>query len=397
MQLELVPMIPGPGQHEPSRGSGRRGKVVLAMSGGVDSSAAARLLLDDGFEVVGVFMRNGAVAEPEPGDACDPGGGSRRQGCCSVNDAHDARLVAGSLGIPLYVLNFEKDFGRIMDYFAAEYNAGRTPNPCVRCNDWLKFGRLHDYARSIDADFVASGHYAQVVGSGTGRRLLRGVDRGKDQSYVLFGAPRARLARMLLPVGGYEKPVIRQIAADAGLVTFDKPDSQEICFVPDNDYAGMVQRRTQGGFAEGPILDVDGNTVGRHGGHQRFTLGQRRGLGLAMGYPVYVVGKDAVANTVTVGRREDLLVGACSAGEANWLVDAPPPGRWQRCLAKVRYNSEPVAAQVAVSEACAASIEVRFREPVDAVTPGQAVVCYGTEDGDLADAVLCGGWIDAAW
>ena len=404
--------------------------MVVAMSGGVDSSAAAKLLLDDGYDVVGVFMRNGAIAEPEE-DTCDlshppspiPHPRSHKRGCCSVNDAHDARLVAATLGIPFYVLNFEKDFGRIMDYFVAEYNAGRTPNPCVRCNDWLKFGKLHAYARSIDAAFVATGHYARIEyegsgvrGQGSGEnqrpqahrceaavgypRLLRGDDRQKDQSYVLFGSPREQLAHMLLPIGGYDKPTIRQIAQDAGLNTYNKPDSQEICFVPDNNYAGMVERHTEGGFAPGKIIDTQGKTVGEHPGHQHFTLGQRRGVGVAFGYPIYVVHKDPQANTITVGPKDALFSSSCTADQCNWLVDEPTAGEWIGCLAQVRYNSDPVPARVRRVEGDAqrleARIEVAFDSPVEAVTPGQALVCYGRDDTGLEDVVLCGGWIDAA-
>lgn len=416
-------MPPDPGQPDTRPRHARPGdgkKVVVAMSGGVDSSAAAKLLLDEGYDLVGVFMRNGAVAPPEE-ETCDltpapersegrdaPRPRKHKQGCCSVNDAHDARLVAATLGIPFYVLNLQKDFGRIMDYFVAEYNAGRTPNPCVRCNDWLKFGRLHDYARSIDADFVASGHYARILRPtpaserSEGRdfpRLLRGVDRNKDQSYVLFGARRETLAHMLLPIGGYDKPTIRQIARDAGLETYNKPDSQEICFVPDNDYAGMVERNTEGGFAPGDILDEQGEVIGEHAGHQHFTLGQRRGIGVALGYPIYVVHKDPQANTVTVGGKQSLMSGGCTADDTNWLIDPPADDGWTDCLAKVRYNSDPVAAKVRAiapgDAALAAPFEVRFDAPVEAVTPGQAVVCYGRDDSDLAHAVLCGGWIDA--
>ncbi|MEO0476186.1 MAG: tRNA 2-thiouridine(34) synthase MnmA [Planctomycetota bacterium] len=271
-------------------------KVVLAMSGGVDSSAAAALLKEDGYEVVGCFMRLGSEDPEEIADgydnlhaqACDPTKPQtpkkHKQGCCSVNDAADARLVAATLDIPFYVVNFRKDFGRIMDYFVAEYNAGRTPNPCVRCNDWLKFGKLHAYAKSIDADYVATGHYAQTdLSDPANPRLLRGVDTSKDQSYVLFGSPRDQLAHMLLPIGHLEKSVTRQIAEQHNLPVFNKPDSQEICFVPDNDYAKLVERRTEGGFEQGQILDQAGNEVGQHEGHQHFTLGQRRGIGVALG------------------------------------------------------------------------------------------------------------------
>lgn len=387
--------------------SGRREKVLVAMSGGVDSSVAAALLLRQGHEVVGCFMRLGSPGETfdeltPDSESCDP---SKlrigHQGCCSINDAADARLVAAKLGVPFYVVNFKKDFGRIIDYFVGEYNAGRTPNPCVRCNDWLKFGRLHEYAKQIDARYVASGHYARIDRNGTSTprdshpwaspRLLRGVDRDKDQSYVLFGAPRERLNEMLLPIGGYHKSEIRAMARELDLPVFDKPDSQEICFVPDNDYAGLVKRRTPDAVSAGAILDSDGREIGAHAGHQHFTIGQRRGVGVALGYPIYVVDRDPQANTITVGPREMLLSDGCTARESNWLIDEPALGEWRSCLAKIRYNSEPVPARV--QRTGEGAIEVRFDEPQFAVAPGQAVVCY---DAAEPDVVIGGGWIDAA-
>ncbi len=370
-------------------------KVLLAMSGGVDSSVAAALLREAGHEVVGVFMRLGSPGEtldellPGADAAACPTDRTRigKQGCCSIRDAADARMVAAQLDIPFYVVNFKKEFGRIIDYFVAEYDAGRTPNPCVRCNDWLKFGRLHEHARRIGATHVASGHYARIDrGDPAGPRLLRGVDHGKDQSYVLFGAPRTRLEHMLLPVGGYRKAEIRELAAERRLPVFDKPDSQEICFVPDNDYAGLVGRRSAVGVGPGRLMDLDGRELGEHEGHQRFTIGQRRRIGVALGYPLYVVDKDAEANTVTVGPRDALLRGGCVAAETNWLVE--PPADWLACTARIRSNAEPVPARVrAVADE---RLEVRFDEPLEAVAPGQAVVCYAGEQ------VLGGGWITTA-
>jgi len=403
-------------------------KVVLAMSGGVDSSAAAALLKEDGYEVVGCFMRLGSDNPDEIADGYDnlhrshkgkdcalpvvdakpQAAKKNKQGCCSVNDAADARLVAAVLDIPFYVVNFRKDFGRIMDYFVAEYNAGRTPNPCVRCNDWLKFGKLHAYAQSIDADYVASGHYARILrtpqargfgaanAAGSPARLARGVDLKKDQSYVLFGMPREQLEHTLLPIGHLDKSVTRQIAEAHNLPVFNKPDSQEICFVPDNDYAKLVERRTEGGFTSGDILDTAGNVLGEHAGHQHYTLGQRRGIGVAVGKPIYVVDKDPQTNTITIGEKTDLQSTGCTAGEVNWHVD--PPAGWQACQAKVRYNSPPVPARcrAGMDELGRETLEVRFETPVEAVTPGQAVVCYGERGGDLEQIVLGGGWIDKA-
>ena len=364
-------------------------KVLLAMSGGVDSSVAAALLAREGHEVVGVFMRLGS-----PGEALDeliPGGETcnikiGKQGCCSVGDAEDARTVAARLDIPFYVVNFRREFGRIIDYFVAEYDAGRTPNPCVRCNDWLKFGRLHEYAHQVGASRVASGHYACIEGEGDDLRLMRGLDLGKDQSYVLFGTPRDRLQEMMLPIGNMHKADVRALAEEMDLPVFDKPDSQEICFVPDNDYAGLVRKRTSTGVEPGPILDTSGKVVGEHPGHQHFTIGQRRKVGVAFGHPIFVIEKDPTTNSVVVGTREELASDGCRASDTNWLID--PPQDWMKCLARIRYNGSAVPAEVRVTGD--EGLEVRFESPQDAVAPGQAVVCYDDR------MVLGGGWIDAA-
>ena len=410
------------------------------MSGGVDSSVAAALLVREGYEVVGVFMRLGSPGEEldtlQQGDhaACGTGCPPKapgesvalepvarqpkpikigHQGCCSINDAADARLVAAELGVPFYVVNFKKDFGRIIDYFVDEYAAGRTPNPCVRCNDWLKFGKLHEYAMQIGAESVASGHYARIGSrvSGIGSReqhesaltspetrLLRGIDHTKDQSYVLFGAPRRQLSRMLLPIGGYEKTEVRAMAQRFGLPTFDKPDSQEICFVPDNDYAGLVERRRPELAKAGSIVDGDGKVIGEHGGQHKFTIGQRRGVGVALGHPIFVVGRDPVANTVRVGPREMLLSTGCEVGEANWLVDESDFADWKPVQAKYRYNTPPVAARArraadgthATPSNRRGRFEVVFDAPQQAVAPGQALVLY---DAAEPDVVVGGGWI----
>jgi tRNA-specific 2-thiouridylase len=366
------------------------------MSGGVDSSVAAALLLRSGYQVVGCFMRLGSEEGPVEADAAcatpapAPGSGKPgHQGCCSVNDAADARLVAARLGVPFYVLNFRQDFGRIVDYFVGEYNAGRTPNPCVRCNDWLKFGKLLSYAQSIDADAVATGHYARIDHSGADPRLLRGLDDDKDQSYVLFGSPRERLSRMILPIGELRKSEVRRLARELDLPVFDKPDSQEICFVPDNDYAGLVKRRTPQRVREGDVLDTAGRVVGRHPGQQHYTIGQRRGLGVALGHPVYVVAKDPAANTVTVGTHEHLASAGLEADQTNWLID-PPRDEPIRCRVQIRYNSQ--AAPGWVWATAPDTLAVRFDEPQSAVTAGQAVVCYDESD----QQVIGGGWIRAA-
>ena len=369
--------------------SGSKAKVLLAMSGGVDSSVAAALLLESGYEVIGCFMRLGNLGEelaPAAVSECSPLKIGHR-GCCSVGDAQDARRVAESMSIPFYVLNFKDAFGRIIDYFVDEYNHGRTPNPCVRCNDWLKFGRLYEYARTLEADYVATGHYARTKTGPDGRTtLLRGIDEGKDQSYVLFGLSREILSRTLFPVGAYRKSEIRRRAEGLGLAVHDKPDSQEICFVPDDDYAGLIERRRPGSCEPGQIRDTDGRVLGRHAGHQRFTVGQRRGLGVAMGHPIYVVEKDPQTNTVTVGERERLLSAGCEADQLNGFED--PLKRPHPCTVQIRYNARPVPGRIRRSGPD--TLEVLFERPQTAVAPGQAVVCY---DGER---VLGGGWIRRA-
>jgi len=364
-----------------------RPKVVVAMSGGVDSSVAAALLVRQGYDCLGAFLRLGS---PNGVEVAEDASG-HRQGCCSVLDAADARRVAGVLGIPFYVLNFQDEFSRVIDYFVDEYNRGRTPNPCVRCNDWLKFGRLARYAEAVGADFVASGHYARVgVDPATGRKsLLRSRDPRKDQSYVLFGMSPKMLDRMLLPIGEYEKPQVRAIAEELNLPVYNKPDSQEICFVPDQDYAGLLKRRSGQAVRSGELVLADGAVVGRHEGHQHFTIGQRKGVRLALGRPVYVTAIDPASNRVTVGPKQALLRRGLVAAQANWLsdrviVDGPP----LRCSAKIRYNHDPQPAEVAAT--ADGRMTVRFDQPQSAITPGQAVVVY---DGDV---LLGGGWIEQA-
>jgi tRNA-specific 2-thiouridylase len=363
-------------------------KVVVAMSGGVDSSVAAALLLREGYDVVGVFMRLGSPAGVESTESCDSTG-KNKQGCCSVLDAQDARHVAGTLGIPFYVLNFEQDFGRVIDYFVSEYNRGRTPNPCVRCNDWLKFGKLSRYAEAVGAHYVASGHYARIDRSGSKPRLMRGLDHKKDQSYVLFGITPEALAHTLLPIGGYEKQEVRKIAEELSLPVFNKPDSQEICFVPNNDYAALVRRRTPEAFSEGSLVDADGVELGKHQGYQQFTIGQRKGLGVAAGHPLYVLNILPDSNRVVLGEKEHLFCGGLRATQINLLDDSLTRSSEPiRCQAKIRYNHAPVPATVVRS--AGDEITVRFDEPQSAITPGQAVVIY---DGDF---VLGGGWIESA-
>ena len=370
-------------------------RVVLAMSGGVDSSVAAHLLLEQGHEVIGVFMRHGE----ESVQACstDEDGTSpllpfletradHKQGCCSASDAADARRVADQLGISFYALNLQADFSRIIDYFVDEYSSGRTPNPCVMCNNWIKFGRLFDYADGVSADYVATGHYARLVAGDDPQespRLLCGVDQSKDQSYVLFGINRAFLPRMMLPVGGYEKQEIRRLASELGFGVADKRDSQEICFVTSGDHGEFVRERRNGIDLSGDIVTSDGRVVGEHPGIEQFTIGQRKGLGVGLGEPYYVVRIETESRQVVIGSREELGRTQLVADRTNWLV--PTPTGPFRCQAQIRYNSnaQPATAELQPT----GQLQIDFDDPVEGVAAGQAVVCYQDQ------RVLGGGWI----
>lgn len=417
--------------------SGERGKVVVAMSGGVDSSVAACLLHEQGYEVIGLFMRTGvhtpeisctpaprppaasvagrksraiasaeasrspdgrpenAPSHPEANESAQASslalragtlGSSpdRHRGCCSADDASDARAVAGRLGIPFFALNFEQQFSELIDHFAAEYSCGRTPNPCILCNQHLKFGRLADYARAAGVEFIATGHYARIERNGADFRLCRAFDKAKDQSYVLFGIGREMLAETLFPIGGMTKDQVRTEARRFGLRISDKRDSVDICFAPDRDYARVVRERRPEVFRGGEILDASGQVVGRHGGIPYFTIGQRRGIGVAVGLPVYVTRIEPETNTVHVGGRSELSRTELTASEVRWLVDAPTNPL--SVEVKIRYTHAPAPASV--EPLSQGRVRVRFREPQFAITPGQAAVFYAGE------TVLGGGWID---
>jgi tRNA-specific 2-thiouridylase len=352
-------------------------RVVLAMSGGVDSSASAVLLKRQGYDVVGLFMRTGAHGHGHTDTRPD-----NKKGCCSAVDAGDARRVADKLDVPFYALDFETEFDRIIDYFADEYARGRTPNPCVVCNNWLKFGQLWTFGRKLGADFIATGHYARAVNG----ELHKAIDADKDQSYVLHGIARAVLPHLLFPVGGYTKPQIRQLAREAGLLgVADKPDSVEICFVPSGNHTDVVRaRRPEVAATAGTIVEKDGTVLGAHDGLDRFTVGQRKGLGVAAGRKRFVLELLPETNTVVVGDESDLLASGLIASAVNWLIDAPTAPL--ACTAKIRYRHAGVPATVTARPDGGAA--VRFDAPQSAVTPGQAVALYaGTR-------VLGGGWIE---
>ena len=356
-----------------------RGRVVLAMSGGVDSSASAVLLKEQGYDVVGLFMRTGAYGD-EPDTRRD-----NKKGCCSAIDAGDARRVADRLEIPFYALDFEREFDRVIDYFADEYLAGRTPNPCVVCNTWLKFGELWEFGRRIEADFIATGHYARVLIGPSGEpELHKAVDPEKDQSYVLSGIRREMLPRLLFPVGGFRKDEVRTVARRAGLAEVaGKPDSVDNCFVPDGDHAKLIRKRRPAVATAGAVVDATGNTLGEHDGYERFTIGQRKGLGIATDRKRYVLDIVPETKTVVLGDRDDLRANGLVATGVNWLADKPAGPL--RCTAKIRYRNAGSPATVCATPDDGA--RVHFDAPQFAVTPGQAVVFYDSS------RVLGGGWI----
>ena len=354
-------------------------RIVVAMSGGVDSSVAAAILKADGHDVVGVSMQ-----------LYDQSGAHGSFGsCCTLDDLHDARRVAAAIGIPHYILNLEQRFEEtVVRNFVGEYAAGRTPLPCAHCNSDLKFSTLVERAAGFDAAVVATGHYAQVDRAPDGRwRLRRGADRDKDQSYFLFSLTQAQLAQAMFPVGALTKTDVRARAQAIGLGVADKPDSQEICFVPSGDYAAFVEQRVPAAAAAGPIVDTEGRQLGTHAGIHRFTVGQRKGLGVSSPAPLYVLKLEPSTGTVVVGDRTSLDRPSLTASGVNW-ISMDPPADWTRVTAQIRHRHAAAPARVRSLGDDRATLE--FDEPQAAITPGQAVVFY---DGDV---VVGGGWIDAA-
>lgn len=352
-------------------------RVLLGMSGGVDSSVAAYLLREQGWDVVGVTMK------VWPQDCI-----SRAEDkCCGPQAVADARGVAHALGIPHYVVDEAAEFEKVViDYFSSEYRQGRTPNPCVMCNEKLKFGRLQQKALALGATHVATGHYARIEHGPEKSVLKRSRDARKDQSYFLFSLRQDQLRRSLTPVGHLEKPEVRAIAQKLGLKVHDKEDSQEICFVPGNDYAAFLRSHLgEGAFHPGGIYHRDGTRLGDHEGIEFYTVGQRKGLPGGQGRPLYVLDIDPAASRIIVGDAEDLVRDDCHVASANWSEEWTGP---REITVKIRYNWPAVPAHVEMLPNHRARIA--FAEPQRSVTPGQAAVCY------VGDEVLGGGWIERA-
>ncbi|GAB4228994.1 MAG: tRNA 2-thiouridine(34) synthase MnmA [Chlamydiales bacterium] len=359
-------------------------KVVIAMSGGVDSSACAYLMKELGYDCIGMTMRlwKGKEAETQ---SCSS------QSCCGSESVEDARLVAEELGIPYYAINFREEFwNEVVKVFAEHYFSGKTPSPCILCNEKLKFDTLYKKALEIGATKVCTGHYARIAFDDETQRwlLLRGKDKSKDQTYFLFSMTQEQLSKTLFPVGDFEKPEIRAIAEQANLVTAKKPESMDICFIPDGDYASFLERHfpEMAKQAKGIVRHVDGTVLGEHEGIHRVTIGQRKGLGIAFGEPLYVAGIDTKTNEIKVGTREDVNKIECFIERTNWIAINPEVGEHVYGTVKIRSRSP--ESEAIIYRLPDDRARIVFRKAQHAITPGQAAVFY---DGDK---VLGGGWIE---
>lgn len=343
------------------------------MSGGVDSSVAAHLLKEQGYDVTGLFMSLGTCLEKMA---------PKRKACCSIFDARDAREVADKMDIPFSMLDFKAEFEELIKYFCDEYDRGRTPNPCIKCNQYLKFGKLLEYADNLGADFIATGHYARIV-KDDHYVLKKGIDQTKDQAYVLFALNQQQLSRTLFPLGELTKSEVRRIAHKLDLPVKDKPESQDVCFVPLSGYATLLRQRIPLRIKPGEIRDIKGAYLGKHEGYQLYTIGQRHGLKLAMSKPVYVTKIIPDTNTVVVGDKDDVLAKSCLVEDVNWIaiegINKPIEAD-----VKIRYLHKPAKAKISGHDRL---IKIEFDNPQPAITPGQAAVFYSD------DAVLGGGWI----
>lgn len=357
-----------------------KGSVMIGMSGGVDSSVAAAILLEKGYDAVGVTMQ---IWPDLPGERQKNEGG-----CCSLSAVDDARRVADKLGIPYYVLNFKDVFQeKVIDYFKEEYIAGRTPNPCIACNRHVKFEALLQKAVSMGMDYVATGHYAKAeYDEGIGRHLLKkSVTASKDQTYALYTLTQEQLSRTLFPIGDYTKDRVRELAREIGLTVASKPDSQEICFVEDNDYGRFICENTSYEIKPGYFLDTSGNRLGKHRGIIHYTVGQRKGLGITFGKPMYVVSVNPENNSVVLGEEKEVFTGGLKASDLNFISIEALSGE-MRVTAKIRYSAK--EAPAVIKPLGTERVSVEFETPQRAVTPGQSVVFY---DGET---VVGGGVID---
>lgn len=360
----------------------KKGRVLVAMSGGIDSSLAAVLLHEEGYEVVGMTMKTW--------DYASSGGTKKETGCCSLDSINDARAIAVSLGFPHYILDIRAEFGdSVIDHFTGEYLEGRTPNPCVLCNTHIKWDALLRRADNLNCDFIATGHYAKIRQENGRYVISKGVDQAKDQSYVLWGVSQESLSRTLLPLGGFTKSEIREMAKERGFYDLvNKSESYEICFVPDNDYRSFLKHRVEGleeSVAGGNFVLENGDIVGKHEGYPFYTIGQRKGLKVALGYPIYVTEIRKETNEVVLGTEEFLKKNAMTVGKLNLQKYAELPQGGMSALVKIRYKDK--GENAAITQTGADKIEVVFDTAVSAIAPGQAAVFYEGDD------VIGGGWI----